>query len=840
MESVCDQSATKPLQVRRVVGRLVLLVALLGLLAAIMQKYSGWGLMEEREISPQNMRERGGLWMWSLGKREFTPAEERAGVLLENGKPTGSKARRGSELDRGPGWYRLKGSQLRFSPMDGSDPRVNGRRYSLQLPVEVRDKVWWLLAGAFALGFALTRGEVRVPVEGAARSWRRVPPWMKVAAFFVLCLGVRAMQLHGSDYNDGVMSIRGVPASDAGGWHEMAEALADGRGFDSSFGTQRPFYSLFLSLFHQVFGSGIWVSLMTNCLLQALTATTVLVLGGILGSRFVAFTVASWMMFCPMQVALAQVVLTENMGATFGVLGLLVFWRLLRRRTVGAAAAAGLVVGLGNLASGVFLLTVPLYPILIVVFGWWQGWGWGRVAKCAAMFCVMVCALFLPWMFRQQVKYGAFTQSLNTSELLYGGAHPVEKRLTSNIHDEARRDGFGPGTTGRRYNYFMQKYVALVTEHPVRYVKQLSEAFVRAAEYTPRTNPVWQWLTRWLIVLVALGQCVRRKFWLPALPAALALLLLHHVDHLPSVQSLAAGSLIVLILASRRQRVGWWLVVATAVSFLLLAAMSGNVATDRFQTAGDWLLFLIWCGAWERVLVTSSQGLDWLWAKVPGWRQPVPRRLVARAGAWRAHGWRWSARAAWVMSALCGLSVVGALGAYGWRSIHPPEGITLKEGEARALVERTMTGHPDQRVRDIPEKGFAVKLVQFDDYRVRIGKHEDLNSMTRVFERRDHARWVVEARVLNSTSGERRLGLQIPGDLKGIPSEQPLLVVGVYNRGYADKFGMEMELFEVLGICPTRESGSPDEVEARLDEIRWFKYHFDVKESVRRLFLKKP
>jgi hypothetical protein len=239
--------------------------------------------------------------------------------------------------------------------------------------------------------------------------------------------------------------------------------------------------------------------------------------------------------------------------------------------------------------------------------------------------------------------------------------------------------------------------------------------------------------------------------------------------------------------------------------------------------------------------------LDWLWAKVPGWRKPLSRRMVARAGAWRAHGWRWSARAAWVMSILCGLSVVSSLAAYGWRSAYPGERMRVTPDQAEAFVDRLIKDHPDDRVHEIPRDGFTVELVRLDDFRVYIGQHEDLNSMTRIYERRDHARWVAEGRVLTSEAKGCRLAMQIPGSLNGLAIGQPLLVVGVINRGYPDKFGKEMPLFEVLGICPAKaniktkaqKSGSPGEVEPQWEQAVWFKYHFDVKESVRRLFLKK-
>src|SRR5690606_7001214 len=129
---------------------------------------------------------------------------------------------------------------------------------------------------------------------------------------------------------------------------------AEGRGFDSDFSGQRPFYSLFLALFHQCFGSHIWVSLAANCLCHAITGTVVLILGGCLCSRFVAFVVAGWILLSPTQVVLTQVILTENMGAVFGALGVLLFWRLLREQSIRAALLSGSVVGIGNLASGAF------------------------------------------------------------------------------------------------------------------------------------------------------------------------------------------------------------------------------------------------------------------------------------------------------------------------------------------------------------------------------------------------------------------------------------------------------------------------------------------------------
>ncbi len=799
---------------KRRLGLALLVLGVVGLLGAYFQDYSGWGFPEKMRIGPADkITVDGQAFRWGLGKRDLTETQMQSVAILENGKPFARRAQHlGEAVERGAGWYHARGGYIRFAPADNTDPRTNGRHYDLVFPRSVKLWIWWLAVGCAVAGAVLLR---RPPVLPILK-----PAWARFGIVFLIFFAVRLVQVpHALHHNDGVMSLKGVPESDAGGWHGMGVALAEGRGLEGGFQSQRPGYSVLLGLAYLAGGKTVVTGLVVNAMLHALACTAVLILGAMLGSWVLGWMTALWILFSSESWDLAWVLLTENPGLAFGALGLVMFWVAVQRPGLWSFALAGLVMGIGNLSSGVYLLTIPLYAMAIPVLAWHEEWGWRNALRLLASFTLGVFLVFMPWLIRQKIEHGAFTPSTNTAELLYGGAHPVEKKLTKKLHEEAARDGFGVGVDyGGRYRYFSDKFKAVVKEDPVRYAKQVLLALKDTEENTPHEEAIWYWLVRWLVLLAAIASAMRSRSWLPAMAGALLLVALPRVEALPWTACIVGAATLSLAFARREERVGWALLTLTTIAVLLIAALAGNVATTRFLACGDWPLFMLYCGGLLAVLRLIT---DFLGRGVKFWapkseavvETPVP--VVKHAPAWI-----WKASHGVVIFAV--LAVAGTMCAYAWRQTHAWPLRTLSEADGVTIRTQVIRAHPDAAVHQLPTAQLLTAIVEFDDRRTKLEAFENLGSMTRTYEERPYARWVATTRRLDAMpvrSGE--LLVQAAGDLRFVPPGKPMVIVGTWNAGEPGKFGHEMGVFEMLAAFPLGKNADGDVSPVWADAV-WF------------------
>lgn len=154
--------------------------------------------------------------------------------LHEDGRPTPfpSSPGYGVVMRFGSGRFSLNGETLFFSTTDNSDPRSNGRRYTVVRPTPLRKR---LLAGLWALAFLVTASLVVIK-RRTVRIWAR--PSFGVAA--LVLVGLVAANRLWFFVEFPIVAIH----PDSGSYYAVAEQL--GTGVWPNFGNRPPVYPLFL------------------------------------------------------------------------------------------------------------------------------------------------------------------------------------------------------------------------------------------------------------------------------------------------------------------------------------------------------------------------------------------------------------------------------------------------------------------------------------------------------------------------------------------------------------------------------------------------------------------
>ena len=197
-------------------------------------------------------------------------------VLAENGRelfrlPKGVRAREAT------GYFRHNPNAtpefVVFRPADGSDPRENGRAYTLSLQ---QIPSLWLAGslGLLAIGGWFLAG-CRTPAGAVEKSAPASGPSLRIPLLiFFVALSIRLVFLWRNPlFTDGLFAIQGVPFSDAKGWNLVAQSLIDGHGLDRGgwWSPKRPLFSICLALIYAWTGNSL---IAAKCFLAVITAGT--------------------------------------------------------------------------------------------------------------------------------------------------------------------------------------------------------------------------------------------------------------------------------------------------------------------------------------------------------------------------------------------------------------------------------------------------------------------------------------------------------------------------------------------------------------------------------------
>ncbi len=817
----------------------VLLSGVLGL--ALAQQFYGLGLMERLPImatSPKLFQD-GKAFRYRLPDDYTTTLMAAKGQVLENGVLLLNRRLHANEVvDHGGGTYHFKPPHVRFSAPDDSDIRSNGRTYEVLAPKQLDEEVFYWLGGLLflALGVAVSGG-------GAARlplvAWLPRTGWVFAIA---LVVAVSHVFLH-PDLSSGGLLVKGMPESDAGGWHEMAVDFAQGRGITTSWGSQRPFYSVLLGAAYGVFGHSVVVAKLLHAVILAVAAAMVVSFAGALRQRWAGVAVAAVLVWSEEHELMMHSILTENAGLLFAVLGVGALWvagqrggdegRGLKAEILSwpmlQALVAGLLVGFGNLASGVLLVVVPVAPFILVAMAL-RGdrvalpvrAGLRRGVLTAAAFTLGVCLVFLPWMARQHAHYGVFTLSTNTGELLYGGADPVNGKLSGANFHLPEQAGIPMEDLGARMRFFMGKYTAQVASAPAAYVAQVLGAWGRVFHAAPLDSAVLRLGVLLLLLGAGASLSLRLGNMIPALVALGLMWGWLYVEPTATLPILLVGAGLCLGFArgfGERWLVG--LVGLTLGCGTFLSALAGGVGVGRFWMVLDWALGLLVClGACHAVALLS-------WAGLAGWKRlrgavVVPEPVaVSRLEGVVVRAWQ---RAGLGLVAVSILALAMVMGRTWGGPVKMLPSFDSVLQAAPKEVQWAVQQHPDAAAHGLGA-GAQVTLALDEGRAAYLAAGEDIGTFHANYQRRGYARWVVSPAIL-SPEGIRR-GAQSMQCRTTVQTwqrlGQPALWVWVPGEGLNSITNALEPTCEVLAIIPLKRSLDGQHWEADREATRWMR-----------------
>ena len=520
-----------------------------------------------------------------------------SGILTEDGREMTPVKENGLVRQNGMGAFRVGGERVLFSSSDGSDPLKNGRVYSLRVPTVV---VPWLrpliLCGGALAGFLFFGKNLRPviarlrPVAAESAGSPAISAWKWALALFVLALAVRAgFILANPDYTDGQMSIRGVPYSDAGGWHAMAKSTARGRGVDSAFPGMRALYPMFLANFYTWFGPSPALAKALQALIGA--ATTAVIFLALRRAMPLWPSVAAALFFAvdPRQVTQAGRLMTEPFGLLLTVLSA---WCLIgggERRRPAMLFASGAFFACSNLTRPLTLFAFPIFVTLVAANSWLREthrWRAALLHSAAFAFGTVLC--LAPWIIRERVTHGIWSISSNSSSALFAASTPEFGTWTTGVEALPEQAGI-PHKVKPRFDFFQERFRENLKRHPGFYAANVRRSLVIAALRNENISIAFYGAGLGALGIFTMLAALRgggRAAAAIALPALLA------VPGLFLVNEPWAGALALVGAAFTL----WWRLFPGAVlvvchfGALLGSALFGNPDLERMSLLADWLV----------------------------------------------------------------------------------------------------------------------------------------------------------------------------------------------------------------------------------------------------------
>lgn len=582
-------------------GRLWQGLALLALLATVIlliQDYYGLPFKTTIPVGPSDRitsyRQSTGTYRWRLPSRYNNQVMNYRAVVLEDGRPLTRCIRSKDVADIRAASYYIHNSVVLFGSGDGSDVRSNGKRYEVRLPRHVRTE--WLIV---ALGVLTLSGTMAARTSSSQRPWRSIvakvphlPAWGLGIGVLTILVGDLIWQ---SDRTLGAMLVKGLPESDSAGWYDLGQRLAEGLGLDNHFGSQRPFYAIYLAALSLVGGPSLFVAKVFNALLTATAATGAYMIGRAMRRAWAGLGAAAYLTLSDDHLNTMHSMLTETPGLTFGVLSALTLIWALWKRSLWGCILAGIVTGIGCLSSGELLLTVPFFAILIASLGVFRQMPLKRSLVLTAAFTLATSLTLLPWMCLQKARHGIFTLTMNTPDLLCGGSDPTHGKLDWKMQEEAKIKGLNENNIAGRYRYFSERFASNVKADPLGYLRRVLNATRESLGDVRSNDP----MARLLIPLAVLGTGLLGTLrWRAPQPMILAGALLLYLANEDDPWPAPWLSLLPLALITERWRgrrmIALWTVLATVLACMLLCGLAGNVASRRFWNVADWGLVLLW------------------------------------------------------------------------------------------------------------------------------------------------------------------------------------------------------------------------------------------------------
>lgn len=415
-----------PLTHRSTAFRLILAAIILGIAAGL------WSLTFRREI---RLETADSIASGSVGWRAAVPGKIRFPlqiltdsnefpsrsrlILAEDGKPLGPAHQLHSDImEKGEGRFSHWGGWLYFSASDNSDPRTNGRAYSVTLPVSLHKSLIVLGAGialALVVGAEALVGLAALRREGAARG--RPVPYLMLRRLLSLFdrpyLSERTFWLIFGLLLAGGIALRGYWAWALGLPYVVPDSMSYVTPaldnpllpFNEARTAGLP-YLVVLGM--GGFGHPMGVIALQSLLWLASTVAIVVALRKVMGFRVLALILLAYLCFIQKNLALEFTILSEHNARAIYLLTIALMLLTLRRPTWWAGLGVGLLTVFNILVKPSAMAFLPVIPIWYTLVWLFNRDRLGAVLRGCAVCIAVVAGLLGGYMTAFEDRYGTF------------------------------------------------------------------------------------------------------------------------------------------------------------------------------------------------------------------------------------------------------------------------------------------------------------------------------------------------------------------------------------------------------------------------------------------------
>ncbi len=801
---------------------------------AICQQFYGLGWRVELKIDKQRIQQMDGYYRWRAPEQYRTPLLERRARFYENGKRWINQARATRDLPSlSPGWFRWADGGVNFTTRQGEDPRLSKARYHISTPYQFKPRIWYLLGslmGVQILLFSYRRSRSSAPfyqlapdgffmTQTKAKSLRG-----EMLVFAIALISIFTSMVSERGLTDHVFMVKGIPESDALAWYEMSVGLADGHGLEGGFSNQRPYYTIYLGALLSVFGVHLTVAQAFNALCLALAAAGIYTLGKLINSRLLGLVLSINAMAATTHLDYVHAIISENGGTVLAVLSLISVWQAAWVLSLRWSFLAGLLNGLAALTSGVTLLTLPLYALILFFFPIYRRTAWQHAFKLTALYTLAATLAVGSWLVRQKVVNDRFTLSFNTAEVLAGGSDPESGKLDVAVFAKAKAVKVDLNDANERYRYFMQAFQDNVSRDPGGYVRQLGRAFLASVDFLPYRAAGFHLTILLGLFGFGLWPALQRGHWL-AFVAACSLMAWWAISEFTVTPTMMLAA---CVLAWRRSplpatRLVTLLLIATLVATMLISAVSGNVATKRFWLVADWSAFALLLAGSKHLILTIGALSHFALKRIgaPAWLAGSPPPVKDHIAAASPPPFIATATFSWLsLSLICGLIVLIQT----WRGTHSNLG-PLDKIETTAIINAALQQHATHHglPSSIQATDLDTRISQITDLTAQMEAGEGTQHWLGVYGPRPYDRWISKMNLLDA-NGERLGTFNALGQGQSdiLPEHQMVIVAGVFTESINSLSNRVTKLLETCLVIPLIRDHPDTPWQPDLDHCIWF------------------
>ena len=690
----------------------------------------------------------------------------------------------------GSGAYVVADGTVYVAASGDHDPGTSGRRYTMESTISFSRSLLVVTCATLILLGRRTLACIAARTAGTALTDHAT---LMLLMFACAALARIIHLITSPRLTFGLVSVVGVPFSDAQVWYDLAVSIATGHGVTGPFRGRTLVFPYLMATVITWFGSSWLIPKILNIVADAVSAALIYRILDKAFHRWLAIAVALVFSLSPVALNYSLTIMREPVGLCLLVVALSCISRGCETTRASWLFAGGVCLALSNLSRPLTLFAVPGLAGCVV---WWSRrdrLGWRRTMALGAVFVLGVALPLGPWLVRQTMAVGILSIEDATASALYAATTPAfGGTWTADTDREAREHGLH--SIQERHEYFMAKAWDNVRSDPGFFVSNVVFTFHRFLNLLDRNDPS----VANAYVLFMLGLLAAAVTRVRDIAAGIKLALcwggvvLAHYALSPALSGVFIVGGVLLAFTAGARHVSALLAVILGFSGLALGLV-GGAAMDRYTLLVQWIFaaYYLYVFLFVFRVLTEAVGTESTAPAVLG-EPPRPVRWLRHVAV--------GARLAIIgVACFIGASSVRIAWLTFFRATAPGDSVAaIRDVDAQRLVTRVRAiqpalideaelDRPSAFARSVPFKDqpanhgkLFVGRCSVSDYLYRLGPDEQIPHWSRLFEPRPYERTAVYCR--------EGYYVMIPGVVPPLLRRTAVVVVGRQNVSGREAF----------------------------------------------------